>query len=69
MTEATTEVSGLPDMKISVRQVFGIDSDIECPAFSEADEHVPDLDPDYLFEDFTQTNQVVEAFLPASCES
>ena len=34
----------------SVRQVFGIDSDLEVPAFSEADEHVPDLDPDYLFD-------------------
>jgi cobaltochelatase CobS len=36
-------------MKLSVRQVFGIDSDFEVPAYSKADEHVPDLDPDYLF--------------------
>ena len=28
---------GLPDMKISVRQVFGIDSDMEAPAYSSAD--------------------------------
>ena len=28
----------LPDMKISVRQVFGIDSDMEVPAFSQADD-------------------------------
>ena len=51
MTAATIEGStpALPDMKISVRQVFGIDSDLEVPAYSEADEHVPDLDPDYLF--------------------
>jgi len=40
----------LPDMKISVRQVFGIDTDLEVPAFSEANEHVPDFDPDYLFD-------------------
>lgn len=39
----------LPDTTISVRQVFGIDSDLEVPAFSEPNEHVPDLDPDYLF--------------------
>jgi cobaltochelatase CobS len=39
-----------PDMKVSVRQVFGIDSDMEAPAFSKADEHVPDLDNDYLFD-------------------
>ncbi|MFN0264799.1 cobaltochelatase subunit CobS [Tepidamorphus sp. 3E244] len=38
-----------PDMKVSVRQVFGIDSDLEVPAYSEASEYVPDLDPDYLF--------------------
>ena len=41
--------SGLPDMTVSVRQVFGIDSDLEVPAYAKADEHVPDLDPDYLF--------------------
>jgi len=40
---------GLPDMKVSVRQVFGIDSDLEVPAYSTPNEHVPDLDPDYLF--------------------
>jgi cobaltochelatase CobS len=40
----------LPDMKVSVRQVFGIDSDLEVPAYAKADEHVPDFDPDYLFD-------------------
>ena len=38
-----------PDMKISVRQVFGIDSELQVPAFSEVGEHVPDVDDDYLF--------------------
>jgi cobaltochelatase CobS len=48
---ATSETaSGLPDMKISVRQVFGIDTDMEVPAYSQAEEHVPDLDPDYIFD-------------------
>ncbi len=48
---ATPETaSGLPDMKISVRQVFGIDTDMEVPAYSQAEEHVPDLDPDYIFD-------------------
>ena len=40
----------LPDRKISVYNVFGIDSNLEVPAFSEASEHVPDMDPDYLFD-------------------
>ena len=42
--------AGMPDMKVSVRQVFGIDSDMEVPAYSEADDHVPDVDPDYRFD-------------------
>ncbi len=47
----TTEAEPhLPDMKISVRQVFGINSDLEVPAYAEADELVPDVDPDYLFD-------------------
>ena len=50
MTVATEEMTGLPDMKVSVRQVFGIDSDMEVPAYSESDSHVPDLDPDYRFD-------------------
>jgi cobaltochelatase CobS len=41
---------GTPDTKLSVRQVFGIDSDFEVPAYSKSDERVPDLDPDYLFD-------------------
>jgi cobaltochelatase CobS len=45
----TKDTAGLPDMKLSVRQVFGIESDMEVPAYSKTDEHVPDLDPDYLF--------------------
>jgi cobaltochelatase CobS len=50
MTVVTPQVVGLPDMKVSVRQVFGIDSDMDVPAFSAADEHVPDLDSDYRFD-------------------
>ncbi len=47
---STETVAPTPDMKVSVRQVFGIDIDMEVPAFSEPDGHVPDLDPDYLFD-------------------
>jgi len=49
-SETSTPVAGPPDTRVSVRKVFGIDSDMECPAYSKADEHVPDLDPDYLFD-------------------
>ncbi|MBK1624470.1 cobaltochelatase subunit CobS [Afifella marina] len=50
MQEAVENTPAVPDMKVSVRQVFGIDSDLEVPAFSEGDPHVPDLDEDYLFD-------------------
>jgi len=49
MTTTSEEVAGLPDMKVSVRQVFGIDSDMEVAAYAEPDSHVPDVDPDYRF--------------------
>jgi len=39
-----------PDIKISVKQTFGIDSDIEVDAFSKRNELVPTLDPDYVFD-------------------
>ncbi|MDO9382019.1 MAG: cobaltochelatase subunit CobS [Hyphomicrobiaceae bacterium] len=48
-SQAAPTANGMPDMKVSVRQVFGIDSDLEVPAYSKPDEHVPDNDPDYLF--------------------
>ena len=37
-------------MKVSVRQLFGIDSDLEVPAYSAVDPHVPEIDPDYRFD-------------------
>ena len=40
----------VPDLKVSVRQLFGIDSNLEVPAYARTDENVPDLDPDYLFD-------------------
>jgi cobaltochelatase CobS len=39
-----------PDIQVSVRQTFGIDSDMQVPAFSQAGAHVPDLDEAYRFD-------------------
>src|SRR5919112_497412 len=39
-----------PDREVSVREAFGIDSDMKVPAFSKADERVPDLDEAYVFD-------------------
>ena len=38
-----------PDLWCSVREVFGIDTDLQVPAFREPSEHVPTLDPAYIF--------------------
>jgi cobaltochelatase CobS len=42
--------NGEPDTTVSVRDAFGIDSDLVVPAYKTRTEHVPDLDPDYLFD-------------------
>ena len=39
-----------PDKMVSVRDTFGVDSDMMVPAFSQADSHVPELDPAYRFD-------------------
>jgi cobaltochelatase CobS len=45
-----TELAQLqPDRLVSVRDTFGIDSDLQVPAFSERDAHVPDIDTAYRF--------------------
>jgi cobaltochelatase CobS len=45
-----TDIAALqPDRRLAVRDVFGIDSDLMVPAFSEREEHVPEIDPVYRF--------------------
>src|SRR6185437_961781 len=39
-----------PDITVSVRQTFGLDSDMQVPAFSRPDDHVPELDEAYRFD-------------------
>ncbi len=39
-----------PDITLSVRQTFGIDSELQVPAFSRAGAHVPDVDEAYRFD-------------------
>lgn len=40
----------MPENRVSVRDVFGIDSDMQVPAFAERTEHVPDVDSAYVFD-------------------
>ena len=47
---AVTETSQIqPDRLVSVREPFGIDSDLQVPVFGERDDHVPEIDAAYRF--------------------
>ena len=46
--DATTH--GLPDTTVSVSETFAIDSELEVPAFEQANEHVPPIDETYRFD-------------------
>ena len=39
-----------PDIKISVKQTFGFDSEMQINAFSKKNEYVPKIDADYKFD-------------------
>ena len=45
----TTELTA-PVTTVNVRDAFGIDADLDVPAFSEANEYVPDHDENYIFD-------------------
>jgi cobaltochelatase CobS len=40
----------LPDTPIDVAKVFGIQTGMKVMGFAQRDEHVPDFDPDYIFD-------------------
>ena len=48
--ETSVSTDSLPDIRVSVRQLFAIDSDIQVPAFSKPAELVPDVDDSYRFD-------------------
>ena len=43
-------INVIPDIKISVKQTFGIDSNLEVDAFSKKNEYVPEIDKNYKFD-------------------
>lgn len=40
----------MPDSTVSAREMFGVDIDMQVPAFSQPNQYVPDFDADYLFD-------------------
>ncbi len=47
------------DTTMSARELFNVDFDMQVPAFSERSEHVPEIDPNYLFD--RETTQAILA--------
>lgn len=39
-----------PNITVSAREMFGINIDLDVPAFSERTDHVPEIDPTYQFD-------------------
>jgi cobaltochelatase CobS len=46
-------LSLLPDTTLGIRETFGVDADMQIPAFSHRDSHVPDIDEAYRFDSQT----------------
>ena len=46
----TPNINSAPDIKLSIKQTFGIESDMEVDAFSKSSEYVPDIDKTYKFD-------------------
>ena len=49
-TDTNKEIDiGSPDTEVSVKKMFGIDSDLTIPAYKKTNDYVPEIDKDYLF--------------------
>ena len=46
----TPDLNIQPDIKVSIKQTFGIDSEMEVNAFSKKNEYVPEIDKNYKFD-------------------
>ena len=50
MTDNTYDLNNRPDKEISVREVFGIETDMVVKGFDEKSDRVPDVDETYKFD-------------------
>ena len=46
----TPNIDTEPDIKVSLKQTFGIDSEMEVDAFSKKNDYVPEIDKNYKFD-------------------
>ncbi len=49
-TPSVAHPLGAPDITVNARDLFGLDIDMEIPAFSESSDYVPAADPSYQFD-------------------
>ena len=50
MADGSMDIDAKPQTEISVREVFGIDSDMKVKGFAERADRVPEIDPTYKFD-------------------
>jgi len=50
MAHGMIDIGAKPTEDISVREVFGIDSDMVIKGFAEKGDRVPEIDPTYKFD-------------------
>jgi len=50
MADGSMDMNAKPSEDVSVREVFGIDTDMVVKGFSEASDRVPEVDPTYKFD-------------------
>ena len=50
MADGMIDIDAKPTQEISVREVFGIDSDMVVHGFAENSDHVPEVDSTYKFD-------------------
>ena len=57
----TLNINNQPDIKLSIKQTFGIDTKMEVDAFSKKGEYVPEIDKNYKFDKDT-TLAIISGF-------
>ena len=57
----TPNIDAKPDIKVSIKQTFGIDSEMEVDGFSKKNEYVPEIDKNYKFDKDT-TLAIISGF-------
>ena len=50
MADGSNDINAIPTEDVAIRDLFGIDADMQVKAFTESSDRVPELDPTYKFD-------------------